>query len=134
TTYEASEKEPGMWESLRTVMQDSDKSALRILLAIFFWFLGYTAIEAFFTLYAKNHLGLEEADGARLLGQLSLVFVIFALPAGYLGGRFGRRPTTGKNYNNIMIVAPIFMLVALAMMVGVKRGEAVRMEAAATGD
>ena len=36
---------------------------------------------------------------------------------------------TGKNYNNIMIVAPIFMVVALAMMLGVKRGEAVMMEA-----
>ena len=92
-TYEESEKHPGMLESLRTVMQDSDKSALRLLLAIFFWFLGYTAIEAFFTLYAKNHLGLEEADGARLLGQLSLFFVIFALPSGYIGGKFGRRVT-----------------------------------------
>jgi maltose/moltooligosaccharide transporter len=50
-------------------------------------------VEAFFTLYAKNHLGLNEADGTRLLGQLSLLFVIFALPAGYLGSRIGRRVT-----------------------------------------
>ncbi len=221
--YGAAEKQPGMWASLREVMQDDDKSALRILLAIFFWFLGFTAVEAFFTLYAKNHLGLDEADGARLLGQLSLIFVIFALPAGYIGARAGRRVTivsgialmslvmlvmfflppatlitpltrlpvlgvvpviglllmvagaawalininslpmvvdmtsaarigtytglyylfstlsaivgpnsngwiiqlTGRNYNAIMLVAPIFMGVALAMMLGVKRGEAV---------
>ena len=31
---------------------------------------------------------------------------------------------TGNNYNSIMIVAPIFMAVALGMMWGVKRGEA----------
>jgi MFS family permease len=221
--YAASEAQPGMLASLRTVLQDADKSALRLLLAIFFWFLGYTAIEAFFTLYAKNYLGLDEADGARLLGQLSLIFVIFALPAGYLGGRFGRRKTivtgialmsltmlamfftppavlvtqvtklpvlgvvpvlglllmlagaawalininslpmvvdmteaarigtytglyylfstlsaiagpnvngwmiqlTGGNYNSIMIVAPVFMAVALVLMWGVRRGEAV---------
>ncbi len=36
---------------------------------------------------------------------------------------------TGKNYNNIMIVAPIFMVVALGLMLGVKRGEAVMTEA-----
>ena len=72
-------KQPGMFESLKEVMNDTDKSALRILLAIFFWFLGYTAIEAFFTLYAINHLGLTRSDGARLLGQLSLFFVLFAL-------------------------------------------------------
>jgi len=41
---------------------------------------------------------------------------------------------TGSNYNNIMIVAPIFMVVALVMMLGVRRGEAVMAEAVAAGD
>lgn len=90
---EASEHQPGMLESLREVMKDEDKSALRLFLAIFFWFLGFTAIEAFFTLYAKNHLGLHEADGSRLLGHLSLFFVLFALVSGFIGGKFGRRRT-----------------------------------------
>jgi len=31
---------------------------------------------------------------------------------------------TNNNYNNIMIVAPIFMVVALVLMLGVRRGEA----------
>jgi len=223
--YEAGQAQPGMLASLREVWQAADQSALRILLAIFFWFLGYSAIEAFFNLYAINHLGLSEADGARLLGQLSLIFVIFALPSGYLGARFGRRLTilsgillmsaamlaifslpvatlitqltrlpilgsvpvlgvllmvagaawalininslpmvvdmtdvsrvgtytglyylfstlsaivgpnvngwivqlTGKNYNTIMLVAPIFMGLALLMMLGVRRGEATQL-------
>ncbi|MFN3741277.1 MAG: MFS transporter [Anaerolineales bacterium] len=90
---EASEHQPGMLESLCEVMRDKDKSALRLFLAIFFWFLGFTAIEAFFTLYAKNHLGLHEADGSRLLGHLSLFFVLFALVSGFMGGKFGRRRT-----------------------------------------
>jgi MFS-type transporter involved in bile tolerance (Atg22 family) len=33
--------------------------------------------------------------------------------------------STGNNYNTIMLVAPIFMAVALWLMLGVKRGEAV---------
>ena len=220
--YDAAEKQPGLFKSLKELTQDSDKSGIRILLAIFFWFIGYSAIEAFFTLYAVNHLGVAEADGARLLGHLSLFFVLFALPAGYFGSRIGRRNTisigivtlsiamllmyflpvpfltillgklpvlgtipvvgvilmlagaswalininslpmvvdmtdnarlgtftglyylfstlsaivgpnvngwiiqfSGNNYNTIMIVAPIFMAVALIMMLGVKRGEA----------
>ena len=220
--YEAAEKQPGLFKSLKELTQDSDKSGIRILLAIFFWFIGYSAIEAFFTLYAVNHLGVAEADGARLLGHLSLFFVLFALPAGYFGSLIGRRNTisigivtlsiamllmyflpvpfltillgklpvlgtipvvgvilmlagaswalininslpmvvdmtdnarlgtftglyylfstlsaivgpnvngwiiqfSGNNYNTIMIVAPIFMAVALIMMLGVKRGEA----------
>src|SRR5512137_835126 len=42
---EAPEKQPNMFESLKEVIQDKDKSGLRILLAIFFWFLTYTGIE-----------------------------------------------------------------------------------------
>jgi Na+/melibiose symporter-like transporter len=220
--YEETEKQPGMLASLKEVLADADRSALRVLLAIFFWFLGYTAIEAFFTLYAKNYLGLNEADGSRLLGHLSLLFVLFALISGVIGSRIGRRVTisigivlmasillgvyltpakvlttvigkapllgtipvislflmaagvawslininslpmvvdmtttarlgtytglyylfstlsaiagpnlngaliqfTGKNYNSIMLMAPIFMVVALLLMLGVKRGEA----------
>jgi maltose/moltooligosaccharide transporter len=219
--YGESEKQPGMFESLKEVLADKDKSALRLLLAIFFWFLGYTAIEAFFTLYARNYLGMNAADGSRLLGHLSLFFVLFALVAGVLGARIGRRVTisigivlmaallggvfltpvatlttvvgklpvlgsipvislflmaagaawslininslpmvvdmtttarlgtytglyylfstfsaiagpnlngiliqlTGNNYNSIMLAAPIFMVVALWLILGVKRGE-----------
>jgi len=91
--YEKSEEKPSMIESLKDIVHDQDKSALRLLSAIFFWFVAYNGIEAFFTLYANKYLKLEEADGARLLGQLSLIFVIFALPAGYIGSRVGRRKT-----------------------------------------
>lgn len=101
---EASEHQPGMLESLRQVIQDEDKSALRLFLAIFFWFLGFTAIEAFFTLYAKNHLGLHEADGSRLLGHLSLFFVLFALVSGFIGGKFGRRRTISLGLLLLVVV------------------------------
>jgi maltose/moltooligosaccharide transporter len=87
------EERPSLWQALREISQGRDKSPLLILSAIFFWFVAYNAIEAFFTLYAQNQLGLPGEDGARLLGQLSLVFVLFALPSGYIGARFGRKNT-----------------------------------------
>ena len=89
-----SEKEtPNLVASVRLILNDPNKSAVRMLLAIFFWFVAYNGIEAFFTLFAKNHLGLPESDGARLLGQLSLLFVLFSLPSGYIGAALGRRKT-----------------------------------------
>ena len=90
---QAKEEQPSMLKSLGEVIQDQERSALRLLLAIFFWFLGYNAVEAFLTLYANKHLGLPEADGSRLLAQLSLLFVLFAIPSGYIGARLGRRKT-----------------------------------------
>ena len=91
--YEESEQEPNMFASLREVLTDKDKSALRLFLAIFFWFIGYAAVETFFTLYAKNHLGLNEGDGATLLSVLPLLFVIFAIPSGIIASKIGRRVT-----------------------------------------
>jgi len=231
--YESTSSErPSLLKATQEIFRDPDKSALLILGAIFFWFVAYNAIEAFFTLYAVNHLGLTGGEGAQLLGQLSLIFVLFALPAGFIGARFGRRKTimagiilmsllmlsmfvlskemltiplakffgvgqlytispilmvagaawalinvnslpmvvdmtddarigtytglyymfstlaaiagpningwiialTGNNYGLVMVIGPVFMLLALAMMFGVRRGEAkTRGAAAAAG-
>lgn len=120
--YETSEAKPSMVRSLREVVTDSERSALRLFLAIFFWFLGYNAVEAFFTLYANKHLGLPEADGARLLGQLSLLFVLFALPAGYLGGRFGRRRTILSGLGLlIFLLGTIYLLPANTLTIPLTR-------------
>lgn len=92
--------------SLMDIIRDKDKSAFRLLFAIFFYFLGYTAIEAFFTLYAQNHLGLPESDGSRLLGHLILLFILFAIPSGWIGGSLGRRGTISTGI--ILLAASIF--------------------------
>ena len=91
--YEVGKQQPNMFNSLREIFSESDKSAVRLFWAIFFWFIGFSAIETFFTLYAKNHLGIHEADGATLLSVLPLFFVLFAIPSGWIAKRIGRRPT-----------------------------------------
>jgi Na+/melibiose symporter-like transporter len=109
--FEARQQQPNMFESLGEIWRDGDKSALRLFLAIFFWFVGYNAIEAFFTLYSVNRLGLNEADGAGLLGHLSLFFVLFALVAGVIGARLGRRVTISAGLILLAILtAAMFML------------------------
>jgi MFS-type transporter involved in bile tolerance (Atg22 family) len=77
----------------REVIFEKEKSGLLILLAIFFWFIGFSAVETFFTLYAENHLGLSPGTGATLLSVLPLFFVLFAIPSGFIAGRIGRRTT-----------------------------------------
>ena len=58
---ESSKETPDLKDSIQMILQDKDKSTVRILLAIFFWFIAYNGIEAFFTLYGKNHLGIPAA-------------------------------------------------------------------------
>ncbi|GMV34188.1 MAG: MFS transporter [Chloroflexi bacterium CFX1] len=118
--YETTESQPGMLKSLSEVVSDPEKSGLRILLAIFFWFLGFSAVETFFTLYAKNHLGLNEGDGATLLSVLPLFFVLSAIPSGFVAGKLGRRTTisTGLIILIIMLVL-LFITPAKALLTGI---------------
>jgi MFS family permease len=105
---EVPEKEAGVIRNLQIIAADRDKSALRLLLAIFFWFLGYTAIEAFFTLYGTNHLGLSEAESARQLGDLSLFFVLTAIPSGLIAARIGRRVTISAG---ILLLGAVLLVI-----------------------
>jgi len=109
--FEAGEKEPDMFQSLKEVARDKDKSGLRILLAIFFWFLAYTGIEAFLTLYATKRLGIPAGDAGRMMGHIGIFFVLFALVAGILGSRIGRRITI-----SIGIVAMAILILFIALL------------------
>lgn len=66
-------------------------SLCALLFAIFFWFAGYNAVETFFTLYAKNNLGVTEGKATMLLTAFSLTFLAFAVPSGFLAQKIGRR-------------------------------------------
>ena len=73
--------------------KNEKKSLLLILFGVFFWFTGYNAVETFFTLYATNTLGMNPGDAAMTLAIFSLTFLGFAVPAGFIGAKTGRRKT-----------------------------------------
>lgn len=64
-----------------------------ILSAIFLYFVGYSGVEAQFSVYATEHLGASGGEAGLTLGFFSLSFVLFALPAGMVGSRFGKSET-----------------------------------------
>ncbi len=86
-------QEAGVLANLRIILADHDRSAILILLAIFAWFVGFNVIETFFTLYGVNVLGVKESAASLTLGFLSVTFVLFAVPSGFIATRFGRKPT-----------------------------------------
>jgi len=108
--YEKEDVKPNMFASLRELFQEKEKSGLRILFAIFFWFLAYTGIEAFLTLYATRRLGISEGDAGRLMGHMGIFFVLFALVAGLAGSRLGRR---------VSIAAGLFVMGLLTVCLAV---------------
>ncbi|MGH2542350.1 MAG: MFS transporter, partial [Ardenticatenaceae bacterium] len=91
--YSTGDASLGLRDTLRTLVQNPDRSALLILSAILAWSIGITALQAFFTLFGKNVLGLNEGTASQLLSFYPLAGLIFAIPGGYLGSYLGRRRT-----------------------------------------
>jgi MFS family permease len=89
----AQEESRGAIANLREVAARSDKSGLFLLGAIFSWFVAWNAMEAFFTLYGKNVLGINEGDGSRMLTAFAATLILFAIPSGLIATRLGRKPT-----------------------------------------
>lgn len=111
-------------ENLRDVFASQEKSLLAVLLSIFLWFIAFNSIETFFTSYAKYYLGIEESTGAFMMGVVSLSFMLFAIPAGLIGGRVGRKKT----------ITAGLVVVSVAMILAYLLGEASKPESSALTD
>jgi len=86
------EQEPKLWDNVRDVATNPDRSGLFLLGAIFAWFVGWNATEAFFTLYAREVLGIPVGTGTQMLTAFAAMLILFAIPSGLLATRFGRKP------------------------------------------
>lgn len=67
-----------------------DRSLLALLLAVFLWSVGFSAVSTFLTSYTRFHLGLPASTGAVILGVFALSFIVAAIGAGYVGAAVGR--------------------------------------------
>ncbi|QSF45922.1 SLC45 family MFS transporter [Paenibacillus tianjinensis] len=92
-----------------SLLKQLDRTTSWLLAAIFFWFVAYQGVETLFTLYGKHHLGLSEKAASFSLTFFSLAFVAFAIPSGWLGGRFGKKK---------MIITGVIGLTAVFALVG----------------
>jgi len=69
------------------------KSLFSLLGAIFLLFVAYEGIGTFFTSYAVNELGVSEGFAPTLFGMAGVTFILFTIPAGFIGEKLGRRRT-----------------------------------------
>jgi MFS family permease len=80
-------------ESIRIVAKEPDKSTIFMLLAIFSWFVTYQALEAFWSIYAVEYMGVTRGTATFALNFVALPVIIFGIPAGILAKKIGRRKT-----------------------------------------
>jgi maltose/moltooligosaccharide transporter len=113
-------KEPAMGEksegervsiikAIGEIVTSKDKSTLYILLAIFFWFVAYQGVEATFSNYSVQFLGIKESSGSIILSAFAGCFLLFAIPSGFIAAKVGKRRTI---LIGIVGLATVFTLLA----------------------
>ena len=70
----------------------SYREAAKYVVAYFFFWAGMGGITPFITRFASEEIGMSEAETYWVLLAFLVATAIFAVPAGWLGDRFGRKP------------------------------------------
>ena len=101
----------GALRGIRRVSPEARRSLVFLMGAIFCWFVGYNAVETFLSSYAVSELGMSTGQAPLLMGVASLAFLAFAIPAGFIGARLGRRRTiiTGLAIFGTLLIANFFL-------------------------
>jgi maltose/moltooligosaccharide transporter len=85
-------EKPNFLENVRMLFANPDKSGIFVLLSILFWFMAFNALETGLSSFAVFTLGMRPGTASIYAGLVTISLIIFSIPAGLLGTRFGRGP------------------------------------------
>ena len=107
---------PGLIASLKDIWGEDDKSTLFMLLAIFFWFVGYQGINSLFTIFATDPAILNQSPGFAgfMLNFVALPFIIFAIPSGIIATKIGRKKAIKIG---LVIMITAFLLGTISVLI-----------------
>jgi MFS family permease len=112
--------------NIRLLFKNPDKSSLYVLLGILLWFMGFSALETGLSSIAVFSLGVKPGSASILIGSMTISFLLFAVPAGFLGSRLGRKNTirlglaglTGMLLAGFLLVQNTLSLVIVLVLCG----------------
>ncbi len=87
---ETLEKQPGLFANIKALVENPDKSGIFVLIGILFWFMGFNALETGLSSFAVFTLGMKPGTASMYTALVTITFILFAVPAGNFGTRFGR--------------------------------------------
>jgi maltose/moltooligosaccharide transporter len=90
--------------NLKLLFSRPDKSGVWVLVSILFWFMAFNALEAGLSSFAVFTLGISPGQASIYAGSITISFILFAIPAGFLGTRYGRRGIILVGLTGLMIL------------------------------
>ncbi|MDD2921685.1 MAG: MFS transporter [Anaerolineales bacterium] len=87
---EERKKQPGLFDNIKTLLAHQDKGGIFVLFGILFWFMGFNALETGLSSFAVFTLGMKAGTASIYSALVTITFILFAVPAGNFGTRYGR--------------------------------------------
>ncbi|HEX2995142.1 MAG TPA: MFS transporter [Anaerolineales bacterium] len=103
----AKEPQNSILQNVKILFANPDRSALFVLASILFWFMGFSAFETALSSFAVFTLGMKAGSASIYAGTMTIFFLLFAVPAGLLGTRWGREKTIRIGLIGIILSAVI---------------------------
>lgn len=118
-TTEEEPDDPGVMANLQTVWRNPNKSGLYVLLGILLWFMAFNALEAGLSSFAVFTLDISPGTASIYAGSITISFILFAVPAGLLGTKYGRRQIirVGLTGLTLLMLAGYFIIQGAAAFI-----------------
>jgi MFS family permease len=80
-------------KKLRDLPAANRRTLAFLMLAIFCWFVAFNGIDTWFTSFGVTVLELSPGQAGQIFSVALIAFILFAIPAGFIGTRVGRKWT-----------------------------------------
>ena len=105
------EKSAGVLANLKNVFSNPDKSGLYVLLSILLWFIAFNALETALSSFAVFVLGISPGKASIYSASITFSFLVFAIPAGLIATRIGRRLAIRIGLAGLTLLLPVGWLI-----------------------
>ncbi len=110
-------------KKLKDVPTANRRTLVFLMMSIFFWFIAFNGMDTWFTSFGVTVLELTPGKAGMIFSVALIAFIIFAIPAGFIGSKYGRKKAiiTGLGIftvslvviNNISSIPVIVVLLAI---------------------
>ncbi|MDX9954264.1 MAG: MFS transporter [Anaerolineae bacterium] len=105
------EKKKRDWVYFRNALFGHDRSMLFLMIYTYFSYTAFASIEAFFTIFANNYLGIGDQQAGQLLLIYTASMILSAFASGMLGQKLGRRKALRLGTTGLIVVMSLLAFV-----------------------
>lgn len=105
------EMEKRDWVYFRKALFGKDRSLFFLMVYVTFSYTAFASIEAFFTIFANNYLGIGDQQAGQLLLIYTAAMILSAFVSGLVGQKIGRRKALRLGTTGLIILMSLLSIV-----------------------